>query len=185
MISGHVVAPENEIIGNQEIVLLDYEFAELLRNVGIGIVQDEGTDAVAEKCHGRAHAVAADECENAALMVPPGRMYLRAQYNFLCYRCLPLRLVQCKHRRGREILVQIHGIEQHLKAGYRTQLPFVQVDIDAQTVHHEKTLVCTSVIVIYRIEPASGQCFPALCRIRGISLPEPIRIAALIRIRCV
>ena len=77
MISGHIVAPEDEIIGNQEIILLNHELAELLRNVGIGIVQNEGTDAVAEERHGSAHTVAADECENTALMVPPGGMRLR------------------------------------------------------------------------------------------------------------
>ena len=143
--------------------------------MGIGIVQNQLTDSVLQKCHRRIHAVVTGKGKHPALAVPPLRMGLRLQHKLLSHSQLILCLVQRKHGLRREILIQIHGIMKELEASHRTQVYSTQTGIDTDPVHHGYSFVRASVIVIYRIQIA-------LLRSPVTSRPEPVRITALIGI---
>ena len=97
VVGSHIAKSDIEITVNQEILFLNIQFSQFLRDSGIGVVQNQRLYAVFQKTHRSGHPVQLHHREQSGLAVPPNRMRLWYEYKLLSQSTLFLILIQGEH----------------------------------------------------------------------------------------
>ena len=97
MVECLIDCPDVEVVSYRETVVGNCQLPYLRRNMSIRIIQDQSLDAVTLESHRCIHVIESHETEITALAVPPIRMIVWPERNFLSGGIFVLHLHEGEH----------------------------------------------------------------------------------------
>ena len=141
---------------HRQIMVSNAQIAYVLRDIGVGIVQDKPLDAIPAESDRGIHIIVLEKAEKARGTLPFAVQATASQAGIGSQGSTCLLLLQGKHVVGRIILIHTHIIGQKLHGGRGVQQRFCHYSAQVEPVYDGNSAITAFVVVRYRMEHSAA-----------------------------